>query len=58
VLIAIEDHGKNTFFYDFGSFSYRLIPFSLKNAPMTFSRIAVKSFQEYFYKTMALYYHD
>ena len=34
------------------------MPFGLKNAPTVFSRIVVKTFQEYIYKTMAVYFDD
>ena len=34
------------------------MPFGLKNAPAVFSRIVVKTFQEYIYKTMVVYFHD
>ena len=32
--------------------------FRLKNAPTLFSRIVVKTFQEYIYKTMVVYFDD
>lgn len=34
------------------------MPFGLKNAPVVFSRIVIKSFQEYLYKTMVVYVDD
>ena len=34
------------------------MPFGSKNAPAVFSRIVVKTFQEYIYKTMAVYFDD
>ena len=34
------------------------MPFGLKNAPAVFSRIAVKAFQEYIYKSMGVYFDD
>ena len=34
------------------------MPFGFKNAPTVFSRIVVKTFQEYIYKTMAVYFDD
>ena len=43
---------------EFGSFSYKVMPFGLKNAPAVFSRIVVKTFQEHIYKTMAVYFDD
>ena len=36
-----EDQKKTTFVCEFGSFSYRVMPFGLKNAPTVFSRIMV-----------------
>jgi hypothetical protein len=46
VPIAKEDQLKTTRVSEFGSFSYRVMPFGLKNAPVGFSRIVVKEFQE------------
>ena len=34
------------------------MPFGIKNAHAVFSRIVVKTFQEYIYKTMAVYFND
>ena len=34
------------------------MPFGLKNAPVILSRIVVKSFQEYIYKSMGVYIDD
>ena len=58
VPIDKEDHKNTTFVCEFGSFSYKVMPFGLKNAPTIFSRIVVKTFQEYIYKTMELYFDD
>ena len=58
VPIAKEDQKKTTFVCEFGSFAYRVMPFGLKNAPAVFSRNVVKKFQEYIYKTMAVYFDD
>ena len=46
VPIAKEDKKNTTFVCEFGSFFYRVMPFVLKNAPVVFSRIVVKTFQE------------
>ena len=43
---------------EFGTFDYKVKPFGLKNAPTVFSRIVNKTFQEYIYKTMAVYFDD
>ena len=58
VPIAKQDQKKTTFICEFSSFGQILMPFGLKNAPIIFSRIVVKSFQEYIYKTMVLYFDD
>ena len=34
------------------------MPFGLKNVPTIFSRIVVKAFQEYIYKSMGMYFDD
>lgn len=58
VPIAKEDQHKTTFICEFGSFVYRKMPFGLKNAPVVFSRIVVKAFQQYIYKSMVVYFDD
>ena len=58
VPIAKVYHKKTTFVCEFGSFFYRVMPFGLQNAPTVFSRIVVKAFQEYSYKTMVVYFDD
>lgn len=58
VPIAKEDQEKTSFVYEFDSFAYRVISFGLKKAPASFSRIVVKDFQEYIYKTMVVYFDD
>ena len=34
------------------------MPLGLKNVPAIFSRIVVKAFQEYIYKSMGVYFED
>ena len=58
VPITKEDRHKTTFVCEFGSFAYKKMPFDLKNAPTIFSRIVVKAFQEYIYKSMGVYFDD
>lgn len=58
VRIAEEDQHKTMFVCEFGSFANRVMPFRLKNAPTVFSRIVVKAFQEYMYKSMGVYFDD
>ena len=52
VPIAKEDQHKTTFVCEFGSFAYRKMPFGIKNAPVVFYIIVVKTFQEYIYKSI------
>ena len=49
---------KVTFVCEFRSFAYKVMPFGLKNTLAVFLRIVVKTFQEYMYKTMAVYFND
>ena len=58
VSIAKEDQNKTTFVCEFGSFSYIVMSFGLKNAPAVFSRKVVKAFHEYIYKTMVVYFDN
>ena len=58
VPIAKEDQNKTTFVCEFGSLAYNVMPFGLKNAPVVFSRIVIKAFQEHIYKTMVVYFND
>ena len=58
VPIAKEDQHKTTFVCEFGYFAYRKMPFGLKNSPTVFSRIVVKAFHEYIYKSMGVYFDD
>ena len=50
VPIAKEDQKKTTFLCEFGSFSYRVMPFGLENAPVVFSRLWLKRFRITFTK--------
>ena len=56
--IAKEDQKKTTFVCEFGLFAYKVMPFGLKNAPAVFSRIVVKTFQEYIYKMKVVYFNN
>ena len=56
VPIVKEEQKKTTFVSEFGSFSYKVMPFGTKNAPTVFSQVVVKAFQEYIYKKMAVYF--
>ena len=53
-----EDQHKTTFVCEFGIFTYRIMPFGLKNSLDVFSKIVIKAFQEYHYKTMIFYFDN
>jgi hypothetical protein len=44
VKIAEEEKKKTTFITEWGSFSYNVMPFGLKNSPVFFSWIVITSF--------------
>jgi hypothetical protein len=45
--IMEEDKAKTIFLIEWGSFSYIIIPFSLKNASVVFSKIVVVAFKDF-----------
>ncbi|KAH9294860.1 hypothetical protein KI387_038448, partial [Taxus chinensis] len=47
VRIAQEDQEKTTFTTEWGSFSYTVMPFGLKNVPVVFSCIVVQAFKDF-----------
>jgi hypothetical protein len=56
VPITKEDKEKTTFVFELRS--YKVMLFGLKNTPTVVFRIMVKEFQEYIYKTMAVYFDE
>ena len=58
VPMAKQDQPKTIFVCEFGSFTYRKIPFGLRNVPAIFLRIVVNAFQDYLYKSMGVYFDD
>jgi len=55
VRIVEEDQTKNTFTIKWGSFSYTIMPFILKNAPLVFSQIVVATRKESIHNFMEVY---
>ena len=47
-----------TFVSEFNSFTYKFMPFGLKNAATIFSSFVVKTFQENIYKIITVYFDD
>jgi hypothetical protein len=58
VRIAEEDKKKTTFTTEWGSFSYNVMPFGLKNAPTVFSRIMISAFHDFIHKFLEVYLDD
>ena len=58
VRIAKEYHKKTTFAIEWGSFSYNVLTFKLKNEPIVFSKIVVAIFKEFMHKFMKVYLDD
>jgi hypothetical protein len=58
IIIAKEDRHKTTFAIEWGSFQYNVMPFGLKNAPSTFSRVVVEAFKEFLHKFLEAYFDD
>jgi hypothetical protein len=58
VKIIEEDKNKTTSITEWGSFTYNVIPFGLKNAPAFFSRIVITMFQEFIHKFVEVYMDD
>jgi hypothetical protein len=53
-----EYQAKPTFVTEWGSFSYMVIPFGLKNSSAMFSRIVVAAFKEFIHKFLEVYLDD
>ena len=58
ISIVKEDQKKTTFITPWGCFPYRVMSFSLTNAPPTFQRFMNLVFQSYFEKSIRVYIDD
>jgi hypothetical protein len=58
VRIAEEDKRKTTFITKWGYFSYNVMPFGLKKAPVVFSKIVIAAFREFIHKFIEVYMDD
>nr|GEX81110.1 reverse transcriptase domain-containing protein [Tanacetum cinerariifolium] len=56
--IPIYDQEKTTFTYPYGTFSYRRMPFGLRNEPGTFQRCMLAIFHDMAEKTMEVFMDD
>ena len=53
-----EDINKTNFETKWGSFSYKIMPFILKNAHVVFSRIVIATFREFLHNFLEVYLDD
>ena len=58
IVIAPEDQEKTTFTCLFGTFSYRRMPFRLRNAPATFQMCMMGIFSEFVEKILEVFIDD
>jgi hypothetical protein len=55
ILIALEDQDKTTFTYPWGTYSYKVLPFGLCNAPTTFQRVVLGIFFDLIHDFVEVY---
>jgi len=55
IQISLEDQDKTTFTCPWGTFSYRVLPFGLCNAPATFQRAVLSIFSELVHDSVEIY---
>jgi hypothetical protein len=55
IKIVEEDRYKTTFFIEWGSYHYIVMPFVLKNAPTIFSRVVIVVFKEFIHQFLEGY---
>eukprot|EP00253_Pinus_taeda_P022334 PITA_22334 len=55
IQISLKDQDKATFTCPWGTFSYRVLPFGLCNAPTTFQRVVLSIFAELVHDSVEIY---
>lgn len=58
IRIAKKDQEKTTFTTEWGIFTYTVIPFGLKNAPVVFLHVVVQAFYDFIHKFLQVYLDD
>ena len=55
ILMALEDMKKTTFITEWGTYCYRVMPFGLKNAGVTYQRVATTLFHDMMHRDVEVY---
>jgi hypothetical protein len=58
IALSIEDREKTAFITPLGIYCYKVMPFGLKNASVTYQRMVTKMFKDQIGKTMEIYIDD
>ena len=58
IWMALEDREKTVFITMWGTFCYKVMPFSLKNARATYQRAMVTLFHDMMHKEIEVYVDD
>ena len=58
ISIALEDQEETTFTYPYGTFTFRMMPFGLFNAPTTFQRYMMSIFSDLVEEVMKIFMDD
>ena len=58
IALSTEDREKTTFITPLGIYCYKVMPFGLKNARVTYQRMVTKMFKDQIGKTMEIYIDD
>uniref|UniRef100_A0A2N9FJP4 RNase H type-1 domain-containing protein n=1 Tax=Fagus sylvatica TaxID=28930 RepID=A0A2N9FJP4_FAGSY len=58
IALSIEDREKTAFITPLGIYCYKVMPFGLKNAGVTYQRMVTKMFKDQIGKTMEIYIDD
>ena len=58
ILMVLEDMENTSFITKWGTYSYRVMPFGLKNAGATYQRAATNLFHDMMHKDVEVYVDD
>ncbi len=58
ISIALKDIYKTTFVTDYGTFIWVVMPFGVKNGPLTYYRVVSRAFINYLHKFIKIFLDD